>query len=167
MRPIADTALAHFTVDECLAIARYFGGEHVAVPAGTTLGSLAASGARSSSASASAIHLNGALVAWSSESVATRRSYLEIPREWERLAVRRVGAFVTSETFRRPDGRSRHVELARAPRSADAARERARRGGRRTPWRGGSVCSSSSDRRASPSARCPGYLAWVGYEPTQ
>jgi hypothetical protein len=62
--PIADEALAHFTVDECLTIARYFGGEHVAVPAGTTLGSLA-----------DAVHtllsqcigdpLNGALVAWS------------------------------------------------------------------------------------------------------
>jgi hypothetical protein len=62
--PIADQALAHFTVDECLAIARYFGGEHVGVPAGTTLGSLAA-----------VVHtllgqcigdpLNGALVAWS------------------------------------------------------------------------------------------------------
>jgi hypothetical protein len=37
--------------------------------------------------------------------VAQPRSYLEIPREWEQVAVRRVGAFVTSETFRRPDGR--------------------------------------------------------------
>jgi hypothetical protein len=39
-REVADRALAHFTIDECLAIATYFGGNHVAVPAGTTLGSL-------------------------------------------------------------------------------------------------------------------------------
>jgi hypothetical protein len=64
---IADNALAHFTVDECLAIAGYFGGDHVAVPAGTTLGSLSAT-----------VHrvlgqcigdpVNGALGAWSSGS---------------------------------------------------------------------------------------------------
>src|SRR5690349_13736716 len=35
---IADKVLDHFTVDECLAIADYFGGAHVTVPAGTTLG---------------------------------------------------------------------------------------------------------------------------------
>ena len=37
---IADQALAHYTVDECLAIAGYFGGDHLQVPGGTTLGSL-------------------------------------------------------------------------------------------------------------------------------
>lgn len=38
---IAGRALAHFTVDECLAIAGYFGGDHIALPAGTTFGTLA------------------------------------------------------------------------------------------------------------------------------
>jgi hypothetical protein len=61
---IAHRALAHFTVDECLAIATYFGGDHVAVPPGTTLGTLGET-----------VHnlvgrcigdpLNGALAAWS------------------------------------------------------------------------------------------------------
>jgi len=37
---IAEIALGHYTVDECLQISAYFGGDHVAVPAGTTLGTL-------------------------------------------------------------------------------------------------------------------------------
>src|SRR4029079_6478979 len=36
--------------------------------------------------------------------VTHRRDYLNIPREWERIATKRVGGFITSETFRRPDG---------------------------------------------------------------
>jgi hypothetical protein len=96
------------------------------------------------------------------ESVATARSYLEIPREWERLAVRRVGAFVTSETFRRPDGRivtwnSRaHRKRGRGPRTGStwwAPHALAW-------WIGalfiiGSACFAIG--------ALPGYLAWVGY----
>jgi hypothetical protein len=37
---IAEIALGHYTVDECLEISAYFGGDHVAIPPGTTLGSL-------------------------------------------------------------------------------------------------------------------------------
>lgn len=37
---IAEIALGHYTVDECLGISAYFGGDHVAVPQGTTLGTL-------------------------------------------------------------------------------------------------------------------------------
>jgi hypothetical protein len=33
-----------------------------------------------------------------------RRSFVHVPHDWERVAVRHFGAFVTSETFRRPDG---------------------------------------------------------------
>jgi hypothetical protein len=97
------------------------------------------------------------------ESVGTARGYLEIPHEWERLAARRVGAFVTSETFRRPDGRvvtwsSRaHRKRGRGPRSGTtwwAPRALAW-------WIGvlfgiGSACFAVG--------AMPGYLAWVGYE---
>lgn len=62
--PIADQALAHYTVDECLAIARYFGGDHLAVPAGTTLGSLAET-VQVLLGQCIGDPLNGALVAWS------------------------------------------------------------------------------------------------------
>ena len=31
--------------------------------------------------------------------------YLSVPLEWEQIESRRIGVFVTSETFRRPDGR--------------------------------------------------------------
>jgi len=61
---IAEIALGHFTVDECLGISAYFGGDRVAVPPGTTLGTLS-----------DAVHellrtcigdpLNVALAAWS------------------------------------------------------------------------------------------------------
>jgi hypothetical protein len=37
---IAEIALGHYTVDECLGISAYFGGDHVALPASTTLGTL-------------------------------------------------------------------------------------------------------------------------------
>ena len=37
---LAEIALGHYTVDECLEISAYFGGDHLAVPPGTTLGSL-------------------------------------------------------------------------------------------------------------------------------
>jgi hypothetical protein len=40
-RAIADQALAHYTVDECLGISEYFGGDQVVIPTGTTLGTLA------------------------------------------------------------------------------------------------------------------------------
>jgi len=63
---LAEIALGHFTVDECLEISAYFGGDHVAIPAGTTLGTLS-----------SAVHellchcigdpLNGALADWSGD----------------------------------------------------------------------------------------------------
>jgi len=63
---IAEIALGHYTVDECLEISAYFGGDHVAVPPGTTLGTLS-----------NTVHellcgcignpLNGALIAWSGD----------------------------------------------------------------------------------------------------
>jgi hypothetical protein len=60
---IADQALAHFTVDECLAIAEYFGGDQVAVPSGTTLGALGDT-VRRLLGRCIGDPLNGALVAW-------------------------------------------------------------------------------------------------------
>jgi hypothetical protein len=60
---IADTALAHYTVDECLGIAGYFGGEHLAIPAGTTLGTLG-DAVRGLLGQCIGNPLNGALVAW-------------------------------------------------------------------------------------------------------
>jgi hypothetical protein len=96
------------------------------------------------------------------EPVTTARSYVETPHEWERLAVRRVGAFVTAETFRRADGR---VVTWRSR----AHRKHGR--GRQTGstwwaphalawWIGalfiiGSACFAIG--------ALPGYLAWVGY----
>ena len=63
---IAEIALGHYTVDECLEISAYFGSDHVAVPSGTTLGTLS-----------NAVHellcgcigdpLNAALIAWSDD----------------------------------------------------------------------------------------------------
>ena len=61
---IADKALVHFTVDECLSIAAYFGGNHIAVPAGTTLGSLEGI-VLQLLGQCIGDPLNGALVAWS------------------------------------------------------------------------------------------------------
>src|SRR5262249_44708688 len=60
---IADKVLTHFTVDECLAIADYFGGKRVALPAGTTLGNLSAV-VRQLLGLCIGEPLNGALVAW-------------------------------------------------------------------------------------------------------
>jgi hypothetical protein len=96
------------------------------------------------------------------ESVAGKRSYLKIPREWERLAVRRVGAFVTSETFRRPDGRI-------VTWNSRAHRKRGRGALTGSTWWAphalawwigalfivGSTCFAIG--------AVPGYLAWVGY----
>jgi hypothetical protein len=60
---IAERALAHYTVDECLAIAGYFGGDHIAIPTGTTLGTLG-DAVRGLLGLCIGDPLNGALAAW-------------------------------------------------------------------------------------------------------
>ena len=62
---IAEAVLTHFTVDECLAIADYFGGAHVTLPAGTTLGNVGAV-VRKLLGLCIGEPLNAALVAWTS-----------------------------------------------------------------------------------------------------
>ena len=74
------------------------------------------------------------------------RGYFRMPLDWERVAVRRVGVFVTSETFRRPDGSIVEWNSRCAPqaRSGDtvgldavgAARARMVGGGAVHPWLG-------------------------------
>ena len=97
------------------------------------------------------------------EPVAAARSYLEIPREWERLAVRRVGTFVTSETFRRPDGR-----IVTWSSRANRKRGRAPQAGstwwapHALAWWIGALFMVGSACFAI--GALPGYLAWVGYE---
>jgi len=95
--------------------------------------------------------------------VAQPRSYLEIPREWEQVGVRHVGAFVTSETFRRPDGRlvtwSSRVHRKRGRGSFSGSTWWAPHA--LAWWIGvlfivGSACFAVG--------ALPGYLAWVGYE---
>jgi len=95
--------------------------------------------------------------------IARRRGYLQVPAEWERVATRRVGAFVTSETFRRPDGaivtwdsraHRKHGRGARSGSTWWAPRALAW-------WIGvlfivGSACFAVG--------AVPGYLAWVGFE---
>ena len=63
-RAIADHAVAHFTVDECLEISAYFGGDQVPLPAGTTFGTLATA-VRGLLGECIGDPLNGPIAAWS------------------------------------------------------------------------------------------------------
>jgi hypothetical protein len=89
-------------------------------------------------------------------------SYLSVPTEWEQIESRRIGAFVTSETFRRPNGRVVTWD-------SRAHRKRGRGAASGSTWWApralawwvavlfifGSACFVVGP--------APGYLAWVGF----
>jgi hypothetical protein len=90
------------------------------------------------------------------------RSYLEVPPDWEPVATRHILGFVTSETFRRPDG------------TTVTWRSRAHRKRGRGPIQGSTLWAPHAlawwiavlfmvGSACFVVGPMPGYLAWVGY----